>query len=77
MAVTLTFDKILTGRVLITREPGEDAVAFAEYVVVDTNGRVRLKDGGLRLTLTPTMQNQLNAFTVEALNQVKAYEGIP
>lgn len=76
MAVTIVFDTVGSGRIFITRDPGEDAKCFAEYTITDATGKFVLKTTSREITLTAQQITQINAFTVSVLNQVKAAEGL-
>jgi len=75
LALTITFDKLVSGRIILMREPGEDTVATIEYVIAATDGRFP-QPKAVMPPLTAQQKTQLNNIWDAAATYIRGLEGL-
>lgn len=75
MALTITFDKLVSGRIILMREPGEDTVATIEYVIAATDGRFPQQRAATP-PLSAQQKTLLNNLWNAAVAYVRGIEGL-
>lgn len=79
MAITITLDRLIEGRVVITKDPGDNAKISAQYIIATQAGQYPVtRDQAVPSgALTPTQQTQLNNLYAAVVNYIKSLEGLP
>lgn len=75
MARVITLSKLAAGRILITKESGEDPIVTLEYTLTDSNGGHPIQVS-VQPPLNGTRATQVSQLWDAALAYVRQLEGI-